>query len=141
MATSRKWEPRWTRNVSLSAGFRLVGMVAVVMEVSFRTSGVALASYLKPRTRVNERQLFFRGEPQRAQRRDGLDAHGKCPSGTSGFATASSLKPKTGANRRQLFLSGTTKDTKDTKKTLEKHRQALFFFSRCVFLRVLGVLC
>jgi hypothetical protein len=66
MATLRKCGLRWTRNVSLRAAFRLVG---VAVEVSFRTGGVASAPSLEPRTRVNERQLFFREEPQTAQRR------------------------------------------------------------------------
>ena len=66
---AQKMGPRWTPKLSLLADFRGVGMARVVMEVSFRTSRGAMASSPKPTTRVTERQLFFRVEAQKAQRR------------------------------------------------------------------------
>jgi hypothetical protein len=83
MATHRNWEPRWTRKVNLHAGLRLVGIVAVVMEVSFRTSGVGMASSLKPKTGTDQRQLFLSGttedREEDTEKKDHLNAHGKSP--------------------------------------------------------------
>jgi hypothetical protein len=69
MATHRNCGQRWTPKVILHKGLRSLGRAAAVMGVSWRTSGVAGASSLKPKTGENERHLFPKKlEPQRTQR-------------------------------------------------------------------------